>query len=147
MHSLLGTPLPLGDSTLIHFRGSICFAHIRFRKAWAAQGKSLDDLPFKAAAGVVGSWFGLILNVLCLVAQFYVAIFPIGKTPSAQSFFQAYLAAPIVLIFFVVWKVVKKTRYVRSMEVDLVSGCREINLHELHEKDLEEQATWNVLQR
>ena len=54
--------------------GSICAAHIRFRSAWKAQGYSLSQLPYQASLGVLGSWVGLILNVLCLIAQFYVAV-------------------------------------------------------------------------
>ena len=44
-------------------------AHIRFRAAWKRQGHTLDEIPFKAAGGVVGSWFGLVLIVLVLAAQ------------------------------------------------------------------------------
>lgn len=49
--------------------GSICLAHIRFRKAWAYHGHSLDEIPFKAVGGVYGSYLGLILVVLVLIAQ------------------------------------------------------------------------------
>lgn len=49
--------------------GSICLAHIRFRTAWKRQGHTLDEIPFKAVGGVYGSYLGLALNVLCLIAQ------------------------------------------------------------------------------
>jgi amino acid transporter len=49
--------------------GSICLAHIRFRHAWLKQGHTLDEIPFKALGGVYGSYVGLGLNVLCLIAQ------------------------------------------------------------------------------
>lgn len=49
--------------------GSICLAHIRFRKAWAYHGHTLDEIPFKAIGGVYGSWLGIILIVLVLIAQ------------------------------------------------------------------------------
>lgn len=48
--------------------GSICLAHIRFRKAWAYHGHTLDEIPFQAIGGVYGSWLGLILCVLVLAA-------------------------------------------------------------------------------
>lgn len=48
--------------------GSICLAHIRFRSAWKYHGHTTDELPFKAIFGVTGSWIGLILNVIVLVA-------------------------------------------------------------------------------
>lgn len=49
--------------------GSICLAHIRFRAAWKHQGHTLDEIPFKAAGGVYGSWLGLTIIVLVLIAQ------------------------------------------------------------------------------
>jgi amino acid transporter len=39
--------------------GSICLAHIRFRKAWKYHGHTLDEIPFKAIGGVWGSYLGL----------------------------------------------------------------------------------------
>lgn len=49
--------------------GSICLAHIRFRSAWKYQGHTLEELPFRAAFGVYGSWAGLIIIFLVLMAQ------------------------------------------------------------------------------
>lgn len=49
--------------------GSICFAHIRFRAAWKYHGHTLDEIPFQAIFGVWGSWIGLILIVIVLIAQ------------------------------------------------------------------------------
>lgn len=53
-------------------------------------------MPFKALGGVYGSWFGVILIVLVLIAQFYVAIWPLGAQPEtageiAESFFGEFL--------------------------------------------------------
>ena len=60
-------------STLLNW-GSICWCHIRFRKAWRVQGHSADELPFRALGGVYGSWLGFILVCLVLIAQFYTAV-------------------------------------------------------------------------
>lgn len=49
--------------------GSICLAHIRFRQAWKYHGHSIDELPFRAPFGVWGSWLGLIIIILILMAQ------------------------------------------------------------------------------
>lgn len=49
--------------------GSICLAHIRFRSAWKYQGHTTDEIPFKAMFGVYGSYLGLLLIFLVLVAQ------------------------------------------------------------------------------
>jgi amino acid permease len=60
------------------------------------QGHSIEELPFKAMGGVYGSWFGVILLSLVLVAQFYiVSVFetlfvslalPILNSPSTRLF-------------------------------------------------------------
>jgi amino acid transporter len=49
--------------------GSICAAHIRFRQAWKYHGHTLDELPFRAPFGVWGSWIGLLIILLILIAQ------------------------------------------------------------------------------
>src|ERR1700712_5287049 len=79
--------------------GSICLAHIRFRAAWKHQGHTLDEIPFKAVFGVTGSWIGLLLIILVLIAQFYTALYPLGndgKIGTAEDFFKSYLALPVV---------------------------------------------------
>jgi yeast amino acid transporter len=55
--------------------GSVCLAHIRFRTAWKRAGHSTDELPYRAAFGVWGSWLGIFLNFICLLAQVYVALY------------------------------------------------------------------------
>jgi amino acid transporter len=94
--------------------GSILFCHIRFRAAWKLQGRTLEELPFTASCGTLGSWFGLMINTLALAATFYTALFPIGGTlgsddggkPDSEIFFLTYLAALVVVVFwacYMVW--------------------------------------------
>ncbi|KAE8324910.1 amino acid permease-domain-containing protein [Aspergillus sergii] len=97
--------------------GSICLAHIRFRNAWKFHGHTLDEIPFKAVGGVYGSWLGLSLVILVLIAQFFVAIAPPkGGINDAEGFFQTYLALPVVLFFW----------------IDVDSGRREIDWEPIH---------------
>ncbi|KAJ3547146.1 hypothetical protein NMY22_g1764 [Coprinellus aureogranulatus] len=115
-----------GLSTLFTWM-SVCLCHIRFRRAWKVQGHSLDELPFKALGGVYGSWFGVILITLVLIAQFYVAIWPIGGMPEKSSdvavnFFSAYLGAPVMILFYVIGYLWKRTLPQRAHEIDLDSG-------------------------
>ena len=70
-----------GLSTLFTW-GSICMCHIRFRKAWRVQGHHIDELPYRAIGGVVGSWIGFILVVLVLIANFCTS----SPSPSSSSF-------------------------------------------------------------
>lgn len=55
--------------------GSICLSHIRFRHAWKVQGRSLDEIPYLASFGVPGSYIGLFLVIICLMATFYISLF------------------------------------------------------------------------
>ncbi|KAG7532269.1 hypothetical protein FFLO_03664 [Filobasidium floriforme] len=106
---------------------SICMCHIRFRAAWKAQGHSVEELPFTAAGGVYGSWFGFLLLCLVLVAQFYVAVWPVGYKEMttgeiAEGFFLSWLALPVVLLFYVIGFAWKRSRPHRAMEIDLDTG-------------------------
>lgn len=127
--------------------GSICLAHIRFRKAWKLQGHTLDELAFRSQAGVIGSWIGFIFNILVLIAQFWTGFAPVGYQKNTASgnvanFFQAYLAAPIVLAFYIPYKMIMKTRVQRCADMDLQTGMRELNLVELLAEERAEKATW-----
>jgi amino acid transporter len=127
--------------------GSICLAHIRFRKVWRIQGHGLDELAFRSQAGVIGSWVGLIFNVLVLAAQFWTGFAPIGyrdMTVSARvnNFFQAYLAAPIVISFYIIYKFRFKTKIIRTRDIDLHSGRRDLDLTYLMAEEREERKRW-----
>ena len=50
------------------------------------QGRSLDELPYKANTGVLGAYYGLIMNVAVLALQFWLAVWPIGGKPDATYF-------------------------------------------------------------
>jgi amino acid transporter len=132
--------------------GSICLAHIRFRAAWKYQGRSTEELPFKAAFGVVGSWIGFALNVLCLIAQFYTALWPLNSEPyNVETFFQSYLAVPVVLLFFFGYKI--WNRQLRMLtpisEIDVDNGRRkmDIDLADVIRQEKAEMATWSMPKR
>ena len=107
--------------------GSICVCHIRFRQAWKATGRSIDDLPFKSPLGVYGSYFSILLVVIILIATFYVALFPAGGPPNATTFFQSYLSAPLVVAIFTIRKVWMRdwTIGVKIKDIDLDAGRRD----------------------
>ncbi|TKW59638.1 putative amino-acid permease P7G5.06 [Colletotrichum tanaceti] len=105
--------------------GSICLSHIRMRMAWKVQGYTLDKIPYKVPLGIWGSVIGLFLNVICLIATFYNALYPSPNAqPEAEAFFTAYLAAPIVIFLYLLWKVISRDwrLSVPLREIDLKSG-------------------------
>ncbi|KAK5011913.1 histidine permease, partial [Cryomyces antarcticus] len=64
-----------------------------------------------------------------------------------QNFFQAYLSAPIIVLFYVVFKIVKRAKIRRTKEMDLVTGQRELNLAQLTEEDRLERMNWSAPKR
>lgn len=130
--------------------GSICLAHIRFRKAWLSRHRSLHDLAFRAQAGTIGSWIGLVGNVLILAAQLWVAISPVTEegdapmtaTERAKGFFLLCMALPIVLVFWIAHKLWFRTRIVRVEEMDIDTGRRDFRLAVIKAREEEEQMMW-----
>lgn len=127
--------------------GSICVVHIRFRKAWRLQGRSIRELAFRAQGGVSGSWLGFLLNVLILVAQFWVGAWPIdyqqySVAENVQNFFLRYSAAPLVTIMYIGYKLWFRTKIVRTADMDVDTGRRDFNLPILLEQEVEERKAW-----
>lgn len=150
--------------------GSICFAHIRFRKAWAYHGHTLDEIPFKAVGGVWGSWLGLFLNFIALIAQvcshvlpkfliqqqdadrrsqFYTAVAaPVGESGlnTAEGFFKVYLALPVVLFFWVIGYFWKRSGWLRTHQMDVDTGRRELDWDTINQYRAE-VASWPAWRR
>jgi amino acid transporter len=127
--------------------GSICLAHIRFRKAWAYHGHTLDEIPFKAAGGVVGSWIGIGIIIVVLIAQFYTAVSPIGKRlGTATDFFSAYLAVFVVTAFWIAGYFWKREGWLRTAQMDVDTGRRELDW-DLINRERAEIATWPAWKR
>lgn len=139
--------LSLAGLSSIFTWGSICLAHIRFRRAWHHAGHTLDELAFRSQAGLIGSWVGFLFNVLVLIAQFWTGFAPIGYGEMSAServtiFFQAYLAAPIVVIFYIFYKIFRRTKIMRTQEMDIRTGRREFDLKRLLADERAEKANW-----
>ncbi|KAI0165977.1 putative amino acid permease [Xylariaceae sp. FL1272] len=126
---------------------SICLAHIRFRQAWAYNGHSVSELAFTSQVGVLGSYLGLLINVLILVAQFWIGAWPVGyehmsSLAIVKSFFLVYLAAPVILFFFFAHYFWHKTTFVRVGEMDVDTGRRDFNLPILVAQERIDRRTW-----
>lgn len=68
------------------------------------------------------------------MASFYVALFPIGGNPTggAESFFNQYLALPLIVFLYLIWKVYSwfkipahRPMFVRAKDIDIYTGMRE----------------------
>ncbi len=145
--------LALSGLSSIFTWASICYAHIKFRRAWLQQGNLLSDFVYQSPIGHIGSWIGLISLMLILVAQFWVAISPVGGSSNTAgeqvaNFFEAYLAMPVVLLFYAFYKVRYKTRWVRAKDVDLQTGRNDFEssiMRAQWKEDQEDWPRWKVL--
>ncbi|KAK6383069.1 hypothetical protein LTS17_003739 [Exophiala oligosperma] len=125
--------LSLSGLAILFVYGSIGLAHIRFRAAWKAQGHTVDELPFRAAWGVWGSWLCSFICLIGLIAQFYVALYPVGGPYlNANTFFQLYLAGPLLIFLYLCWKVYSwiyrpsdRPLFTRAKDIDIYTGMRE----------------------
>ncbi|KAH0829668.1 hypothetical protein AYO21_10084 [Fonsecaea monophora] len=139
--------LALSGLSSIFTWSSICLAHIRFRHAWTLQGHSLDELAFRSPVGIVGSWVGLTFNILVLIAQFWTGFAPVGYQHMSISdrivnFFQAYLAAPVVVLMYIGYKIYMKTNILRARDMDLFTGKREFNVRVLVQEERADRKRW-----
>lgn len=107
--------------------GSLCFCHIQFRRAWKYNGHTVEELPWASPLGEYGSWWGGCFCILVVIFQFYIAAFPIGEGEDtaqerATAFFQAFLAVPVVIFFYVPYKLYYRTPFVKVSEMDITTG-------------------------
>jgi amino acid transporter len=65
-----------------------------------------------------------------------------SSSERTKIFFEGYLAAPIVIAFYIGFKVWKKTSIVRLKDIDVVSGRREIDLDQILADERAVRATW-----
>lgn len=121
--------------------GSICVCHLRFRRALSVQGRSTDELSYKAQTGIWGSIYGIGLIFIVLCFQFWVALFPIGGSPNAKHFFSAYLSLPVVIFFYTCHKLYTRswTFLIKPSDIDIDTGRREMDLELLKQEIQEEQ--------
>ncbi|KAL3443964.1 amino acid permease/ SLC12A domain-containing protein [Aspergillus insuetus] len=97
---------------------SIYIAHLRFRTGLRAQGKDLSTLPFKGMLTPYAQYFSLIIVLFIFGCEFYLACFPFGEKGSAKSFFSTYLAAPLFVFDYFVYKWWFKTKIVKPKDMD-----------------------------
>ncbi|GME94098.1 unnamed protein product [Ambrosiozyma monospora] len=106
--------------------------------------RGVDELPFVAQTGIYGSAFSLTLASLILIAEFWVALFPIGSNGDAdvKSFFQTWLFVPIVMsacLFYMVWKK-NFTLVMATRDIDVDTGRGTVDLMLLRDEIAEEKA-------
>ncbi|MGE7185687.1 amino acid permease [Peribacillus sp. NPDC006672] len=92
----------------------IAVSHYRFRKAYVAQGRDLNELPFKA------KWYplGPVITLLFFVVFIFGQTFFYGDQISWAEIIATYIGLPIFLLLWLGYKIIKKTKIVPLMECD-----------------------------
>jgi len=100
---------------LIWFGIAIC--HLRFRRAWIAQGRSLEQLKFKARFFPYGPWLAAVLFLVVL----FGANAGVFRKPvfSWFDFITSYLVIPVFIVLFLGHKIANKTHTVPLLECKL----------------------------
>jgi amino acid transporter, AAT family len=94
---------------------AIGITSIRFRRALEVQGKT-HLLPFRNWTYPVGPYLCILLNIVLVLVQGWSCFSP---TFDGVSFVSYYIELPLMLIMYLGWKFVKKTRLVGLGEMDL----------------------------
>jgi lysine-specific permease len=98
-----------GMSGFIAWLG-IAISHYRFRKAYVAQGRDLNDLPYKAKWFPFGPIFAFILCAVVILGQNYPAF--IGGTIDWNGVLISYIGLPLFIVVWLVYKFTKKTKVI-----------------------------------
>lgn len=88
----------------------IALSHYRFRKAYVAQGRDLNQLKYRAKWYPFGPIFALILCLVIILGQGYSA-FTSGHINWA-GVTATYLGIPVFLLLWLSYKIIKKTKVV-----------------------------------
>jgi amino acid transporter len=103
-------------SQLINF-SIMCWTFICWKRACDAQGLNRDLLPYKAFWQPFLAWYGLIGTLVMTFVGGYTVFLP-GNW-DVTTFIFSYAMVAITPIIFVVWKLIKKTKWLKPHEVNL----------------------------
>lgn len=113
---------------------TIGIASLRFRAGMKAQGRE-HLLPFRNWTYPWGPIAAVVLNSFLVLVQGWSCFSP---RFNAVDFVSYYIELPVFALMFVVWKFVKKTRFQRAHEMDLVT-----DVYTKDDLEPEEKGKWH----
>ncbi|WP_052474949.1 amino acid permease [Bacillus badius] len=105
----------IGITGFIFWLG-ISISHYRFRKAFLAQGHSLDELPYHAKWYPFGPIFAIVIGLIVILAQNFQAF--LADKIDWGSVVAAYMGIPLFLLLWLGYKLIKKTKVVPLQECE-----------------------------
>ncbi|KKY27111.1 putative general amino acid permease [Phaeomoniella chlamydospora] len=117
--------LQVTASQLINF-SVMAFTYIRFRKAYLAQPQNLPEsaLPYKAPLQPFSAWYALTGCFIMTFVSGYTVFLP-GQW-DVTTFLFSYMMIFVFPVLYLGWKFIKKTKWVKSEEADLIGEREEI---------------------
>ncbi|TVY42002.1 putative amino-acid permease [Lachnellula subtilissima] len=109
---------------------AISVTSLRFRAAIKLQGKE-HELPFKNWTYPWGPILAIVLNTVIILVQGWSSFSP---KFSGVDFVSYYIELPIMLLMYVGWKLLKRTKLVKLEDMDL-----ETDVHKIGDEDLREE--------
>ncbi|MEQ5317822.1 amino acid permease [Providencia vermicola] len=103
----------------------IAISHYRFRRGYIAQGKDLNDLPYRSGFFPIGPIFAFILCLTITLGQNYQAFLEdnidwVGVTAT-------YIGLPLFLAIWFGYKIAKKTTFIRYKDMSFPSYRENLN--------------------
>ena len=113
----------------------ICLSNIRMRHAWKLQGRSASELPWQSWTWPYGAYWGLSWCIILIIAEFYLAVWPLGEKPSVEHFFSVYCSVIAVLVLYIGAKIYYRNgKWVDAATIDLDAGRRFYKDQEVEEE-------------
>ena len=105
----------------------IAWCHFKFRRAFLAQGHTLDELPFRAMFYPAGPLIALAMCIFVVIGQGYFIVTGGG---GAMDLVASYIGLPLFLILWIVHKIVTKSPVIGPTDADLtrVHGTAPVDL-------------------
>lgn len=97
----------------------IAIAHYRFRKAYVAQGRDLNDLPYRSKLFPIGPLFALGVCLVVIFGQNYEAF--TGGSIDWLGAISAYIGLPLFFVLWLGYKFIKKTKIIPLEECDFTT--------------------------
>jgi amino acid transporter len=95
------------------------------RAAWKAQGRAVEELPWKSWAFPYAAYWGLFWCIALIIVEFYLAVSPLGDKPSAKNFFANYLSVVAIVVLYIGAKIFYRGRRWKALaDINLDSSRR-----------------------
>jgi amino acid transporter len=106
----------------------MCATYLAFYKACKVQGIDRNTLPYTGYFQPYSAWIALV-GLICIVFAYGYSVFLPGNW-TIEDFLFSYLMVGACPVMFFGWKLIKKTKWKRAHEVDLVWEAPLIDAYE-----------------